>query len=173
MLFTDRSCQGEAPTLTLRGMRVLLVCMDCDHCDRVYRFLTAGHAEVSTAESAAEAVELLAMTTPDILLADAAMLDANGYQLIRGVRSRILQAEPLPAAALVRRDRPDELSRAVLGGFELHIGKPVEGAELLAVVTRLAAMADGRRLGDATAEPAVFSRLPPAYRCATMNPTGA
>ncbi|HEX8708761.1 MAG TPA: hypothetical protein VF723_11005, partial [Pyrinomonadaceae bacterium] len=59
--------------------------------------------------------------------------------LIRRVRA--LSAEQggnIPAAALTAYARPEDRTRVLLAGFQIHITKPVEPTELAAVVGSLA-----------------------------------
>ena len=74
---------------------------------------------------------------PDVILSDVGMPDQDGYDLIREVRVHHSGRE-LPAAALTAFARPEERKRALLAGFQVHIAKPVDPDELIAVVAGLA-----------------------------------
>ena len=79
---------------------------------------------------------------PDVLLSDIEMPGEDGYSLIAKVRA--LGAERggnTPAAALTAYARAEDRTRALLAGFQLHVPKPVEPLELVAVVTNLAGRA--------------------------------
>jgi signal transduction histidine kinase len=95
-------------------------------------------AVVKAAGSAAEALEVLQRQSPEVLICDIAMPGEDGYALIRKVRA--LPPERggcLPAVAVTAHARTDDRTRALLAGFQLHVPKPVEAAELVAVVASL------------------------------------
>jgi CheY-like chemotaxis protein len=63
----------------------------------------------------------------------------DGYALIRQVRQLPPeQGGNVPAIALTAFARSEDRRRSMLAGFQMHIAKPVEPAELIAVVTNLA-----------------------------------
>jgi CheY-like chemotaxis protein len=93
-------------------------------------------ARVIAVATAREALEALESEVPDVLLSDIAMPGMDGYELIRRIRER----EPwsaIPAAALTAFVSPTDRGRALLAGFDTHVPKPVEPAELMAVVAAL------------------------------------
>ncbi|MBV9928431.1 MAG: PAS domain-containing protein [Acidobacteria bacterium] len=126
----------EAPTL--EGLKVLVVDDEPDARQLLSEVLTRRGAQVSTAASADEALEKLRRWRPDVLLSDIGMPDGDGYDLIRRVRA--LPAEQggrTPAAALTAYAVPADRERALASGFQLHVAKPVEPADLAAVVASL------------------------------------
>jgi CheY-like chemotaxis protein len=73
-----------------------------------------------------------------VRVSDIAMPGDDGYALIRKVRA--LPPERggrIPAVAVTAHARGEERARALLAGFQLHVPKPVEPAELVAVVVSL------------------------------------
>ncbi len=103
------------------------------------------HAEVITAGSASEALEAIARLNPDVLVSDVGMPEEDGYSLI--ARVRVLPAERggrIPAAALTAYVRAEDRVKVLRSGFQLHVPKPVEPAELVTVVAHLA----GRNGGE-------------------------
>ncbi|QDV38960.1 PAS domain S-box protein [Tautonia plasticadhaerens] len=127
----------------LAGIRVLVVDDDPDARQLVRRVLTECGAEVAVAETAAEAVGLVKALRPDILVSDVGMPDQDGYDLIRQVRSRVA-AKTLPAVALTAFARSEDRRRALLAGFQTHVAKPVDPAELVAVVASLVERTGGQ-----------------------------
>jgi CheY-like chemotaxis protein len=100
-------------------------------------------ATVSLASSASEAIDRILAARPDVLVCDIGMPSEDGYSLIRQVRVlEQSQANALPAVALTAYARSEDRTKAIRAGFQNHLSKPVEPAELLAVVGSLA----GRRL---------------------------
>jgi PAS domain S-box-containing protein len=123
----------------LDGLRVLVVDDERDTRDLLDAVLTSCGAEVSTAASAAEALEQIGRGRFDVLLTDIGMPEEDGYALIRKVR----QLPPerggkVPAAALTAYARAEDRVRALRSGFQTHVVKPVEPEELVAVVANLA-----------------------------------
>jgi CheY-like chemotaxis protein len=66
------------------------------------------------------------------------MPEQDGYDSLRSVRIRGKSSTQVPAAALTAFARSEDRRRAMLAGFQTHIAKPVDPAELLAVVASLA-----------------------------------
>jgi len=101
--------------------------------------LTHGGAEVRTAATVRAALETLDGWTPDVLVSDIGMPGEDGYELIRKVRAR----EPerggqIPAVALTGYASADDAARSLAAGFQRHMSKPIDLAELIAVAARLA-----------------------------------
>jgi signal transduction histidine kinase/ActR/RegA family two-component response regulator len=123
----------------LRGLRVLVVDDEADTRDMLRAVLEHCHAEVFMAGSASEALEAIAHLHPDVLVSDVGMPEEDGYSLIAKVRA--LPAERggrIPAAALTAYVRAEDRVRVLRSGFQLHVPKPVEPAELVTVVAHLA-----------------------------------
>ena len=123
----------------LSGVRVLVVDDDPDSRELAMRVLTGSRAEVRTAAGAAEAMVLVEAYRPDVLVSDIGMPDADGFALLRRVRS--LGPErggDVPAVALTAFGRSEDRAQALRAGFMAHLIKPVEPPELLATVGRAA-----------------------------------
>ena len=123
----------------LTGLRVLLVDDEADSRDLVNLVLEECGAEVVTAESASEALEAVKGEKFQIIISDIGMPDEDGFSLIRKIR-RLTdeQGGNTPAIALTAYARAEDRVRALRSGFQIHIAKPVEPAELIAVVANLA-----------------------------------
>jgi signal transduction histidine kinase/DNA-binding response OmpR family regulator len=124
---------------TLSGVRILLVEDDTDTRECLVLALEEQGAVVRSAASVAEALERLAEESPDALISDLGMPGEDGYSLIRQVRAK--GEARIPALALSAYVRPEERTRALLAGFDLHIGKPVEPSDLAAAVRSLVSRA--------------------------------
>ncbi len=123
----------------LSGLRVLVVDDEADSLEFLDVSLSRCGAEVRAVTSAAEALGLLEVFRPDVLVSDIGMPHEDGYTLMRKVRA--LGPEhggAIPAAAVTAYARTEDRMRALLAGFQTHIAKPVEPAELAAVVASLA-----------------------------------
>jgi PAS domain S-box-containing protein len=128
----------------LQGLRVLVVDDEADTRDLLRAILEHCKSDVIAAGSASEALEAIAQFRPDVLICDLGMPEEDGYALITRVRA--LPAERggrTPAAALTAYVRPEDRMKVLRAGFQLHVPKPVEPAELVAVVANLAG-----RLGE-------------------------
>jgi CheY-like chemotaxis protein len=100
-------------------------------------------ATVSTAGSAAEAMEHILAGRPDVLVCDIGMQEEDGYSLIRRLRAIEKKEEGvLPAVALSAYARSEDRTKAIRSGFQIHLAKPVEPAELLAVISSLGGRAE-------------------------------
>jgi CheY-like chemotaxis protein len=76
---------------------------------------------------------------PDVLVCDIGMSGEDGYSLIRRLRTlEEGQESALPSIALSAYARSEDRTKAIRGGFQNHLAKPVEPAELLAIVRSLA-----------------------------------
>jgi signal transduction histidine kinase/CheY-like chemotaxis protein len=95
-------------------------------------------ARVITAETAAEALDALTTSLPDVLISDIGLPDEDGYALIRRVRALPASSGgSVPAIALTAYARPEDQRRAWHEGFQMHLAKPVEPDELAALVASL------------------------------------
>jgi PAS domain S-box-containing protein len=131
---------GAVDVLTrLDHIRVLVVEDEPDTRDVLRTILQQCGSQVVTAESAAEAMRVLATWKPDVLISDIGMPEEDGYSLIARVRA--LGAEhgsTVPAIALTAYAKEEDRRRALNAGFQVHVAKPVEPLELAAVVADLA-----------------------------------
>jgi CheY-like chemotaxis protein len=128
----------DHPPLNLRGVRVLIVDDERDARVLLERLLGEHGAEVTAAADVDAALKILETNHPDILLSDIGMPDKDGYDLIRAVRSLPNEkVANVPAAALTAFARSQDRTRALMAGFQAHVTKPVEPAELVAVVASL------------------------------------
>src|SRR5213594_1563590 len=130
---------------SLRGLSVLVVDDALDARDSLAMFLEECGARVA---AAAEALEALPLARPDVLVSDLAMPGIDGYGLL--ARMRELEAggaRPVPALALSGHARPQDRERTLAAGFQAHMAKPAEPAELASAVARLAARGRLARTG--------------------------
>ncbi len=122
----------------LDGVRVLVVEDNPDTLEMLRFILRESGAEVIAAESADEAMDALERFRPDALVSDIAMPGKDGYDLIREVRSRAPeQGGKIPAVAVTAYARAEDRMRALASGFQMHVAKPVDPNELIAVVASL------------------------------------
>jgi PAS domain S-box-containing protein len=109
----------------LLGRSVLVVDDEPDVRDVLRLVLERHGARVATAASVVEALESVDAETPDLVVSDIGMPDADGYALVE--RLRDLEAGRRPAAvALTAYASPEDAARALAAGFEAHLAKPID-----------------------------------------------
>ena len=121
----------------LNGCRVVLVEDETDGRELLATILRSAGADVVDVSSAAEGFEAIRAHPPDVLVSDIAMPDEDGYSLVR--RLRLLPPEEggrVPAIALSAYAREEDRLRALAAGFQQHLAKPLDPADLIAVVAR-------------------------------------
>lgn len=123
----------------LDGLKILVLDDEKDTRELLEAGLSQCGAEVTLADSAGEAFELISSEIPDVLISDIGMPVEDGYDVIRRLRS--LPAEKggkIPAIALTAYARVEDRMQALKAGYQMHVPKPVELAELAAVVASVA-----------------------------------
>ena len=122
----------------LRGFHVLVVDDEADARILIQRILAKCNATVTTAASAAEGLEAVKKHRPDMVLSDIGMPGEDGYEFLAKLR-QLSDADggDTPAVALTAFARSEDRRRALMAGFQMHLPKPVEPAELLAVASNL------------------------------------
>ena len=132
----------DTPTVPLgdlRGVHILAVDDDADALSLVAELLNAAGAEVTTARSAEEALRQLETDPPSVLITDLGMPLVDGFQLIEQLRRhRNPIVRQMPAAALTAYARSEDRVRALKAGFQIHLAKPIDPAELVATIAALA-----------------------------------
>ncbi|QRK12759.1 PAS domain S-box protein [Archangium violaceum] len=122
----------------LRERHILVVDDDADARELIATMLREGGARVSTAVSAAGALELLGQEPPELLISDIGMPEMDGYALMREVRGRPPeQGGRVRSLALTAYAREEDQYAARLAGFDAHVAKPLEPSELLRVAASL------------------------------------
>ena len=127
---------------SLEGLKVLVVDDEADTRELIGEVLKGCGSEVIITRSVAEALEALEQHKPDILISDLGMPNEDGYSLIEKIRA--LPSErggDIPAAALTAYARAEDRLRVLRSGFQFHLPKPVDSAELVTVVASLAGRA--------------------------------
>jgi CheY-like chemotaxis protein len=123
----------------LRNVHVLAVDDEADALNLVSAVLQAAGARVSTARSATDALSSLDAEVPDVVVADLGMPHVDGFQFIDRVRRhRNARVREVPAAALRAYARPEDRMKALRAGFQIHLAKPVDPAELVTTIAALA-----------------------------------
>jgi signal transduction histidine kinase/CheY-like chemotaxis protein len=131
----------------LEGIHLLVVDDEQDARELLAEMLTSCKARVELAASVDEAIALVQEHRPDIVISDIGMPEQDGYVLIRKLRALAPSAGgKTPAVALTAYTRFEDRTRALVAGFNMHVPKPVEPDELMAVLSSLR-MTFGRQRG--------------------------
>ena len=118
----------------LDGLRVLVVDDETDTRDLLKQGLEYCGASVRCVGTAEEALDLLRSTAPDILISDIGMPVVDGYDFIKKVRNLPPdRGGKIPAIALTAYTRTEDRLQSLRAGYDMHVPKPVELAELVAV----------------------------------------
>ena len=122
----------------LDGLTVLVVDDEHDTRELLDAGLTKCGAEVLLAGSVAEAFKAIQARIPDVLISDIGMAGEDGYDLIRRLRGLPAEAGgKVPAVALTAYARTEDRLQALRAGYQMHVPKPVELAELVTVIASL------------------------------------
>ncbi|BAZ25474.1 putative sensor protein [Kalymmatonema gypsitolerans NIES-4073] len=138
-----RLTTSECIQKNLQSTKVLVVDDEVDAQELVKRVLEECGANVLTASSAEEALELVQSYKPNVVVSDIGMPGKDGYDFIRTLRG--LPSDMggnIPAAAVTAFARFEDRIRALRCGYQTHVAKPIEPAELIAVVASLAGRHD-------------------------------
>jgi PAS domain S-box-containing protein len=134
----ESATRGPRPAM-LSGVSVLVVDDEPDALDLVRVVLEQGGARVTAAADAAAAMDALLKACPDVLVADIGMPGEDGYQFIGRVRALGAERGAVPAVALTAYAAESDRAQALAAGFQLHIAKPVDPAELVRLVAGVVA----------------------------------
>jgi len=138
--------QGESqrallgPTSELSRLSILVVDDDADSRNMLETALRSQGADVATAASVREALAALDRQDwrPALLLSDLGMPDQDGYDLIRLLRARTVEdGGQLPAIALTGYAGKEEGEKTLKEGYQAHLSKPVDWAELIRTIESL------------------------------------
>lgn len=125
-------------SVSLQGIRVLVVDDDESNRDLISFLLELKKATVTTAASATEAIAKLSQFKPDVLISDIGMPEMDGYMLMRQVRA--LPAERggrVAAIALTAYAGEIDYQQALSAGFQKHLSKPVDTKTLIEAISEL------------------------------------
>jgi CheY-like chemotaxis protein/two-component sensor histidine kinase len=123
----------------LDDLRILVVDDDRDAVDLASAILVRAGANVKSAGSAREALESFRSWRPDVVVSDIEMPEEDGYTFIRKIRALDTQdGSEIPAIALTAYGRTQDRVLALTAGYNMHVPKPVDPAELTTIIASLA-----------------------------------
>jgi PAS domain S-box-containing protein len=137
---TSGGSVSSVPSPRLDGLSVLVVDDEPDTRAMLKIMIEQFGAEVRASASSEQALELLRGWRPDIIVSDIEMPGEDGYELIRKVRQAEVKngLRQVPAVALTAYARVEDRLRALSAGYQMHVAKPAEPAELAVVIASLA-----------------------------------
>ena len=132
---TSRKRKGKETAHERRGT-VLVVDDVPDVTEMIELLLKHAGYDVSTAESAQDALHLARLNHYDLVISDIGMPDMNGYELAAALRE-IAAYNKTPLIAVTGYSEYDDRGRAVRAGFNVHLTKPIEPTQLLTLMREL------------------------------------
>jgi len=118
-----------------KSLRILVVEDHSDTLEALSRLLNHFGHEISTADNAQSAREMINSKEFDVILCDIALPDGNGYDVIAEAKRK----RPFKAVALSGFAARDDIERGRKAGFDFHLAKPVDFHELRSVLGQIAA----------------------------------
>jgi CheY-like chemotaxis protein len=132
---TSRKRKGKEADSKLRGT-VLVVDDVPDVTEMIELLLKHAGYDVSTADSAQDALHLARLNHYDLVISDIGMPEMNGYELAAALRE-LAAYNKTPLIAVTGYSEYDDRGRAVRAGFNVHLTKPIEPAQLLTLMREL------------------------------------
>ena len=129
----------DVSAVSLHGIHVLAVDDESDALALVCEVLEAVGARMTTAQSATAALDRLAAEIPDVVMADLGMPRMDGFAFIERLRQHDNpRVRDVPAAALTAYARSEDRMKALQAGYQIHLAKPIDPAELVTTIAALA-----------------------------------
>ncbi len=126
------------PSPKLEGVKVLLVDDEPESLILLNTVLTQTGAYVKTASSADEGFAQVKEWRPDVIVSDVGMPGEDGYAFMKRVKTWMRETGIwIPAVALTAYARAEDRMKALASGYQIHVPKPVEPAELITVLISL------------------------------------
>ncbi len=116
-----------------KGLRILVVEDHSETLRTLSNLLTHFGHEISMADSAQHALEIVDSKEFDVVLSDIGLPDGSGYEVISHAKRR----QPVKGVALTGFDKQEDIERSKQAGFDFHLTKPVDFAELRNVLSQI------------------------------------
>ena len=120
----------------LDGVKILVVDDEADTLTMLGLILRRAGAIPFLAPSMSEALQKFQDIHPEIVISDISMPEHDGYELIQRLRA-LPGGQDVPCVALTAHAREDEKRKVLEAGFNRHLAKPVEPAQLTEEVFEL------------------------------------
>jgi CheY-like chemotaxis protein len=130
---------------SLEGLRILAIEDDVETRELLMIVLQEAGAQVTAADSAADALRSLASIMPDLIVSDIGMPGMDGLALMRVIRTLSDESGGrIPAIAFTAYARVEDRQAALSAGFQSFVPKPLDPAALVAAIANLKDRAAGR-----------------------------
>ncbi|MDZ8187819.1 MAG: response regulator [Nostoc sp. ChiSLP02] len=144
MILTDAVDSGKesdviaTDTSAFKDLKIVVVDDDPDSLELITFLLEQYGATVTAVSSATEVLEIVPKSQPDLLVSDIGMPEMDGYMLIRHIRSMGReQGGEILAIALTAYAGETNEQQAIEAGFQAHISKPIDPAQLIETIAGL------------------------------------
>ncbi len=135
---TAEAHEADGVTLPrLDGVHAVVIDDEPDARDLLTRVLEDQGAVVTSFDSAPAALEALRSSRPAVIVSDVGMPGMDGYQMMRTLRASEPRDSRIPALALTAFARAEDRKRSLVAGFQAHLAKPFDVAELVLLVADL------------------------------------
>jgi PAS domain S-box-containing protein len=122
----------------LDGVHIFVLDDEPDARSLLCRILEDQGASVVAFASAPELLKAVQLSRPTVIVSDVGMPSVDGYQMIRALRATESRESRIPALALTAFARAEDRKRSLMAGFQAHLAKPFDVAELILLVANLA-----------------------------------
>jgi PAS domain S-box-containing protein len=117
-------------------VHLMIVEDDPDTLEMLRATLEARGYSVTACESAAQTLEVASANQVDLIISDIGMPEMDGFQMIKQLRE-VEGYQNVPAIALSGYASKKDAKAALAAGFNAHVSKPVDPAELVIMVNGL------------------------------------
>ena len=117
-------------------IRILVVDDIADLREMLTMVFTHAGFQVTSAESACEALRAAADQSFDVIVSDVGMPQMNGFELVRRLR-QLSHYKTVPMIAVTGYSEYQDRERALKSGFTAHLVKPIDPYQLRTMVEEL------------------------------------
>ena len=125
----------------LSNWQTIIVDDESDNLELIKLILEFHNAQVRTAKSGFECLELLSQVIPSLLLVDIVMPEMSGYDLINIIRNN-KDWQHIPAIAVTAHSMDGDAERMLEAGFDGYIPKPITAVTLVDDIVQVKALAE-------------------------------
>ena len=118
-----------------KSLRILVVEDHGETLQTLSRLLTHFGHEISMADGAQSALEIVESKEFDVVLSDIGLPDGSGYDIIAQAKRK----QPVKGVALTGFDSEEDFRRSKEAGFDFHLTKPIDFHELRTVLAQVGA----------------------------------
>jgi CheY-like chemotaxis protein len=121
----------------LDGARIFVIDDEDDARELLGRIFEEQGATVTAFAAAKDLLAAVATSRPSVIVSDIGMPGMDGFQMIRSLRASESRDARIPALALTAFARAEDRKRSLMAGYQAHLAKPFDVAELVLLVADL------------------------------------